>query len=65
MIRLLEKNDFEQLINKYNFELNYLASLLDNMSEYMYISVGDEIDGFMICFDDGEDITIKKVLGNI
>lgn len=65
MIRLLEKNDFEQLINKYNFELNYLASLLDNMSEYMYISVGDEIDGFMICFDDGEDITIKNVLGNI
>lgn len=64
MIRLLEKNDLKRVSNIFNIDCDYLNSLLDNVSEYMYISINDEIDGFMICLDDGTYINIKKVQGN-
>ncbi len=68
MIRLLEKQDIEQVINKYNFDLNYLESLLGkkdkNYFEYMYVSINGEIDGYMICLDDGEYIHIKNIVGD-
>ena len=63
MIRLLEKQDIIQLKNRFNFDVNYLESLLDNMPEYMYVSIDDEISGFMVCLDDGEYISIKNING--
>lgn len=30
----------------------------------MYVSINDEIDGFMICLDDGKYINIKEISGN-
>lgn len=68
MIRLLEKQDIEKISNKYDIDLQYLESLLGdkdkNMFEYMYISISDEIDGYMICLDDGQYIHIKNICGN-
>lgn len=64
MIRLLEKQDIIQLKNRFNFDVNYLESLLDNMPEYMYVSIDDEISGFMVCLDDGEYISIKNINGD-
>ena len=64
MIRLLEKKDIEIMSQKYEFDKKYLESLLNNMNEYMYVLVHDEICGFMICFDNGECINIKKISGN-
>ena len=64
MIRLLEKKDIEIMSQKYEFDKKYLESLLNNMNEYMYVLVHDEICGFMICFDNGECINIKKIIGN-
>ena len=64
MIRLLEKKDIEIMSQKYEFDKTYLESLLNNMNEYMYVLVHDEICGFMICFDNGECINIKKISGN-
>lgn len=63
MIRLLEKQDIIQLKNRFNFDVNYLESLLDNVPEYMYVSIDDEISGFMVCLDDGEYISIKNING--
>ena len=65
MIKLIEENDIELVSKKFSIDLNYLKSLLNNMSEYMYISVSNNIDGFMICLDDGEYINIKAINGNI
>ena len=68
MIRLLEKQDIEQVSRKFNLDLNYLESLLGdkdkNMFEYMYVSISDEIDGYMTCLDDGQYIHIKNIYGN-
>lgn len=68
MIRLLEKQDIEQVSRKFNLDLNYLESLLGdkdkNMFEYMYVSISDEIDGYMTCLDDGQYIHIKNTYGN-
>lgn len=64
MIRLILKEDIEILNKKYNLNLSYLESLLNNMTEYMYISINNEIDGYMICLDDGNSINIKEVIGN-
>lgn len=68
MIRLLEKHDIEEVSNKFNLDLNYLKSLLSeknkNMFEYMYVSINDEIDGYMTCLDDGQYIHIKSIQGN-
>ena len=64
MIRLLEKQDIIELKNRFNFDLNYLESLLDNMSEYMYVSINDEISGFMVCLDDSKYINIKNINGD-
>lgn len=68
MIRLLEKQDIEQVSNKFNLDLNYLESLLGdkdkNMFEYMYVSINNEIDGYMTCLDDGQYIHIKDIHGN-
>lgn len=64
MIRLLEKTDLEEISKKYGIDKNYLSSLLDNMNEYMYVIVGNEICGFMICLDNGECINIKRINGD-
>ena len=64
MIRLILKEDIEILNKKYNLDLSYLKSLLNNMTEYMYISINNEIDGYMICLDDGNSINIKEMIGN-
>ena len=64
MIRLLEKKDIEIMSQKYEFDKKYLESLLNNMNKYMYVLAHDEICGFMICFDNGECINIKKISGN-
>lgn len=64
MIRLLKKKDIEQISNEYKFDSKYLNTLLCNMSEYMYVSINDKVNGFMICFDDGKYIHIKNINGN-
>lgn len=64
MIRLIEKRDVEVISKKYEIDKNYLNSLFDNMNEYMYVLIDNEICGFMICFDNGECINIKRINGD-
>lgn len=68
MIRLLEKQDIKQVSSKYNLDFKYLESLLKdrkkNVFEYIYVSINDEIDGYMTCLDDGQYIHIKTIVGN-
>ena len=64
MIKLLEKSEIDQVSNTYNINKEYLESLVGNMTEYMYVSTNDEIDGYMICFNDGNNIIIKDINAN-
>lgn len=64
MIRLLEEQDITIISNKYNLDLDYLNALLDNKYEFMYISVNDEIDGYMICLDNGKEILVERIEGD-
>lgn len=64
MIRLLEKDDIKVISKEYNLNSEYLYSLIENMNEYMYISFNSGIDGYMICFDNGESINIKSLCGD-
>lgn len=62
MIRSLVKDDIDTLVSKFDFDKDYLESLVGNMNEYMYISINsDDIDGFIICFNDGVNIIIKNI----
>jgi GNAT superfamily N-acetyltransferase len=64
MIKLLENQYIDSLSEKYGLDINYLNRLSDNREEYMYISINDDIDGYMICLDDGNYIHIKELIGN-
>ena len=64
MIRLLEEQDITIISNKYNLDLDYLNALLDNKYEFMYISVNDEIDDYMICLDNGKEILVERIEGD-